>query len=226
MTGPAEYDAWYDTDRGRWIGDAEFGLMMRMLAPAPGETLLDVGSGTGYFARRFAAAGLAVIGLDRERERVEHARERSPGIPFLLGDARAIPARNASFDHAVAVTSLCFIDEPERALAEMWRVARRAVLLGLLNRRSLLYVEKRERGGYRGARWDTLEAVRHWAARLSPSPSVVARSAIFVPSAGPLARRLERLAPASLPFGGFLAVCLRKPEPVAELGRVPGRVSA
>lgn len=209
-TSPAEYDAWYQTDRGRWIGETEFGVMMRLLSPREGETLLDVGSGTGYFTRRFAGAGLAAVGLERERASVAYARRLAPGIPFLIGDAKSIPVRDSSFDHVVAVTSLCFVEEPARALGELWRAARRAVLLGLLNRRSLLYLQKHEHGGYRGARWNTLREIRVWAARLVPAPDIVARSAVFMPSAGPLARRVERLAPGFLPFGGFLAVCLTK----------------
>ena len=54
---PAEYDAWYDSPRGRWIGETEFRLLQRLLALRPGETLLDVGCGSGWFTRRFAAAG-------------------------------------------------------------------------------------------------------------------------------------------------------------------------
>lgn len=90
-SSPADYDAWYRTERGRWIGDREFRLMMRLLAPLAGESLLDVGSGTGYFTRRFAAAGLAVVGLDRSHERAEYAAGRSPEIPCVIGDTRAIP---------------------------------------------------------------------------------------------------------------------------------------
>jgi SAM-dependent methyltransferase len=184
---------------------------MRMLSPQPGESLLDAGSGTGYFTSRFAAAGLATVGLDREAEWVVYARERSPDVPFLVGDVRAIPAADSSFDCVVAVTSLCFVNEPVRALQEMWRVARRAVLVGLLNRRSLLYRAKRERGGYRGARWDTLQEVRAWAESLSPAPRIQTGSAVYLPSAGWMARWFERLVRGSLPCGAFLAVCLQKP---------------
>lgn len=186
--------------------------MMQLLAPCAGATLLDVGSGTGYFTRRFAGAGLAVAGLDRDVAMVRYARESAPAIPYYIADASAIPARDASWDYVTAVTSLCFMGDPARALSEMWRVARRAVLLGLLNRRSLLYWRKRERGGYRGARWDTVEEVREWAGRLRPKPAVIARSAIFVPTAGRIARRIERLVPGSPLWGGFLAICLRKPD--------------
>ena len=61
---PADYDAWYYTPRGRWIGDTEYALATRLLAPQAGDSLLDVGCGTGWFTRRAAADGLLVTGLD------------------------------------------------------------------------------------------------------------------------------------------------------------------
>jgi len=62
---PEQYDAWYRTPRGAWIGDTEFRLLLRLLAPQRGETLLDVGCGTGYFTRRCAReAGLQATGVD------------------------------------------------------------------------------------------------------------------------------------------------------------------
>ena len=45
----AEYDAWYDTPRGRWIGETEFLLLHRLLEPRSSESLLDAGCGTGWF---------------------------------------------------------------------------------------------------------------------------------------------------------------------------------
>ena len=53
----------------------------------------------------------------------------------------------------------------------MWRVSRKGVVLGLLNQRSLLYRQKRGVGGYKGARWDTLEEVGQWIEPLAPPPA-------------------------------------------------------
>ena len=210
----ADYEAWYHTPRGRWIGDTEFALLLRLLPPVAGASLLDTGSGTGYFSRRFAAAGLRVTGLDPDWPALLMARKQAPATARVQGRAQALPFADAGFDYCCAITSLCFIEEPERALQEMWRVAGRGVLLGLLNRHSLLYRQKRGRGGYRGARWDTLTDVHCWIETLSPAPARIrAASAVFLPDAGPVARLLERLLPASLPWGAFLAVYIEKPRP-------------
>lgn len=207
---PNEYEAWYETARGSWIAGREFDLMMRLLDPPAGATLLDVGCGTGHFSRRFAAAGLRVTGLDPDPAMLDHARGLGGGVSYLLGTGTALSFGDNAYDYVTAVTSLCFIADPERALREMWRVARRAVLLGLLNRRSLLYRQKHDRGAYRGARWDTSAEARHWALALEPAPRVTAHSAIFTPGGGAFARAAEAVLPSALPWGAFLAVVLRK----------------
>ncbi len=208
----AAYEAWYHTPRGEWIAGCELRLMLRLLQPAPGASLLDVGAGTGHFSRRFAAAGLVVTGVEPDAAMLARARALDGGVRYLEGRAEALPFPDRSFDHVAAVTSLCFVSEPARALAEMWRVARKSVLLGLLNRHSLLYLYKKGRGGYAGARWDTTADVCRWIADLDPAPATSRHgTAVHLPTGGPLARRLERWLPPRLGLGAFLAVVLEKP---------------
>lgn len=206
---PQEYDQWYDTPRGRWIGETEFALLYELLAPRPRETLLDVGCGTGWFTRRFAERdGLQVTGLDPSEERLNYARSRARQINWLEGDACKLPFVDSSFDTIVSVTALCFIADWPRALSEMVRVARRRVVLGLLNRNSLLHLQKGRQGGsgsYRGAHWHTASEV-HTALANLPTRNVQVRSAIFLPPGSGFARTLEQVLPNRLLFGGFLAV--------------------
>jgi SAM-dependent methyltransferase len=122
-----------------------------------------------------------------------------------------LPFADRSFDHVVGVTSLCFVAAPADAVREMWRVCRRTVTVGLLNRRSLLYLRKARRGGYAGARWDLYQETLTWMRGLAPTPDIAARWAVFLPSGGLLARALDHLLPGRLALGSFLAVCLRKP---------------
>lgn len=69
---PADYDAWYDTPRGRWIGETEYALAARMLTAQPDDSLLDVGCGKGHKMARPL------------KLRVEHARYCTAGAYVKL----------------------------------------------------------------------------------------------------------------------------------------------
>jgi len=205
---PEQYDAWYRTPRGSWIGEREYRLLRGLLAPAAGESLIDVGCGTGYFTRRFALDGHRVTGLDRDPSMLEVARaHRAADERYVRGDARALPFSDGQFDCCVSVTALCFIADESGALAEMFRVTRRRLALGLLNRRSILYLQKGRPGGtgaYRGAHWHTAHEVRELFSRM-PCEAPQLEFAVFLPSGRAYARAAELVLPNSIPVGAFLA---------------------
>lgn len=209
----ADYDAWYDTPRGRWIGDTEFNLVARLLATKPGDSLLDVGCGTGWFTRRFAEDGLRVTGLDPDKEWLVYARTHSdPAIRWIEGDARKLPFADASFEQVLSIAALCFVEDERQAVAEIVRVAKRRFVVGWLNRNSLLYREKGRDGGsgaYRGARWHTAAELRKLFSGL-PVRGLKLRSAIFLPSGTRLGHCVEKCLPAVLPLGGMLLVAGEK----------------
>lgn len=204
------YDAWYRTPRGAWIGEVEFALLARLLAARPGERLLDVGCGTGYFTRRCARElGVFATGLDPDPAALQVAlRQAGPGERYVEGRAERLPFPDCSFDRTICVTALCFIADQRQALREMVRVTRERIVLGLLNRASLLYLQKGRgggRGAYRGARWHTRRAALELFAGL-PVHQVQLRSAVFLPSGGAIARAIEPLVPERCALGAFLAV--------------------
>jgi SAM-dependent methyltransferase len=212
---PDQYDSWYYTARGRWIGETEFRLILGLLGPEPGARILDVGCGTGYFTRRFASKGYEVTGLDPDPAMLAYARAHRAGTEeYVLGDGRRLPFSDGEFDYCISITALCFIPEERPALDEMARVSRRGLALGLLNRWSLLYLQKGPgggRGAYRGARWHTPSQVRTLLAQLPMGDRRVC-TAIYLPSGGALARYFETVLP-GLPFGGFLAAVARRSPP-------------
>ncbi len=212
MKDPQAYAHWYETPRGAWMGQQEYGLLKTLLGPSPGQSLLDVGCGTGYFTGRFVADGLQVSGVDPDPAMLDFARQAVDGARFVQADMLSLPFEDGQFDCVIAITSLCFVRDPLAAIAELWRVSNRALLLGLLNRHSLLYWQKRHSAGYGGARWDTGGEVAHWFDGLHPAPRRRRQaSGIFLPGAGHFARAVEHCLPASLPLGGFLAVVAFKP---------------
>ncbi|MBM5810750.1 MAG: class I SAM-dependent methyltransferase [Gammaproteobacteria bacterium] len=204
----ADYERWYETPPGRWIGAREAALIAAALAPRPGESLLDVGCGTGYFTRTLAPAITGqVTGVDLNADWIRYARGRDP-VPgrYLVADARALPFADRAFDLVVSVTALCFIPDQRAALAELLRVGRRRFALGLLHRHSLLWWQQGRgggRGGYAGAHWHTRPEVRALLRGL-PIADLRLYSAIQFPGGGRCARWLEASPAGALPTGAFL----------------------
>ena len=208
---PETYEAWYETPRGRWIGTVEYSLLKSLLRVTPESSVIDIGCGTGHFTRLFAqtTTGL-VVGLDPNAEWLSYANGHSMNNEcYVTGRAEALPFPDRSFDYTVSVTSLCFVNDPMQALHEMVRITRRRIVLGLLNRFSLLYLGKGRKGegagGYKGAHWDSPAEVRALLASVAID-NVILRSAIVLPQGTALARAIERCLPDTILLGGFLAV--------------------
>lgn len=178
-----------------------------MLRPSAGESLLDIGCGTGYFTRRFAnECGVAAMGLDPNAGWLDFARAHAAaGEGYLGGVAQALPFPDRSFDLTLSVTALCFVPDERRALAEMLRVTRRRFAIGLLNRKSLLYGEKAGRGAYQGAHWHTQAEIRALFEGLAVR-GLQLRSAVFLPSGSMLARAAEPLLPPGWLRGAMIAI--------------------
>jgi SAM-dependent methyltransferase len=205
-----EYDAWYQTPRGRWIGDSEFTLLSRMLKPEPAASLIDIGCGTGYFTRHFARLMHGqVVGIDPDEESLRFARAHAVGGErYENARGEALPFADGAFDFSVSVAALCFIADERQAVKEMLRVTRVRFAIGLLNRHSLLWRQKGCGGGkgaYQEAHWHAATEVRALFAGL-PVTNLQLRSAIVLPGGGRIARLMERVWPQRWLCGAFLCV--------------------
>jgi SAM-dependent methyltransferase len=84
--------------------------------------LLDVGCGEGQIARRIAAQGTAVVGLDPTGGQVATAVARGGGPRFARARAEALPCRDGAFDTVVVCLALEHVDRFELAIDEVARV--------------------------------------------------------------------------------------------------------
>lgn len=205
----AQYDAWYASERGAWIAEVEYQLLLELVQPQAGENLLDVGCGTGFFTRRFAQiTGLHVTGVDIDQQWLDYARQHDPNSHYLRGDARALPFADKSFDSCVSVTALCFVDDWPLAIQEIIRVTRSRFAIALLNRNGLLWRDKSqadEQSAYHGAHWHSIDELRPVLEAL-PVQQVTYNSAVFLPSGSTEARQAEALLSNDLEWGSFLVV--------------------
>lgn len=121
---------------------AEARTVMTLADLRPGENALDAGCGTGLYTRRLADSGATVTGIDADPEMLAAARLEAPAATFVQGDVTALPFAEASFDLSLAVTVLCFVEDPQRAVSEL--------VLAELGRYSL-WVAWRRIKGWRGS---------------------------------------------------------------------------
>jgi ubiquinone/menaquinone biosynthesis C-methylase UbiE len=128
----AGYETWYETD-GRTADIAERRLIRWLLSGVPqAQSLLEVGVGTGHFARWLASEGYRVTGVDLSAPMIAEAARRG-SVLLARADAEALPFPDNAFDGVLLITALEFLPHPERALQEAARVARHGIVLGVLN---------------------------------------------------------------------------------------------
>jgi ubiquinone/menaquinone biosynthesis C-methylase UbiE len=129
ITHPRAYEvfasAWFLGQRGR-----VFDRLVAASGARPADKVLDIGCGTGYFARRIAPAvgpDGAVVGIDPSEPMVDYASRLAPaGCSFRVAGAENLPFGDTSFD--LIVSSLAFHHIPAEhrgdAVREMFRVLR------------------------------------------------------------------------------------------------------
>ncbi len=137
------YDTWYEQPDNKMLVGLEEEALSEMMAPLKGESLLDVGCGTGYFSSYFSRQGLKVVGLDHSKDMLAVARNKGKDLPLVLGDAHRLPFGEEAFDIAMAITALEFAEAPAIVLQELYRICRRIVVLGILHRLSWMAVRRR-----------------------------------------------------------------------------------
>ncbi len=141
------YERWVEDPRIRKTARLENRLMTDMLKPIRGETLLDIGCGTGASLAPFINLGLQVTGIDASPYSLD-ATTRNLGncVDLYRGFAEDLPFEDNSFNHASLVTSLEFVDDPAKVLEEACRVAKDRIFVGVLNRYALKGVHRRLKG--------------------------------------------------------------------------------
>jgi ubiquinone/menaquinone biosynthesis C-methylase UbiE len=90
----------------------------------PGAKLLDIACGPGYVAGAAAERGAQSVGLDFAPAMVLEAKRNFPRADFQQGDAEALPFAPQSFDAASCAFGLGHLAEPDKAIAQAFRVLR------------------------------------------------------------------------------------------------------
>jgi demethylmenaquinone methyltransferase / 2-methoxy-6-polyprenyl-1,4-benzoquinol methylase len=125
--------------------------LVSAVAPAPGERVLDVATGTGMVAAELLArCDCSVVGVDQSAEMLSAARtrfdeeassgasgataraERRARVELIEGQAEALPFADGSFDALTFTYLLRYVDDPRATMRELARVVRTGGRVGSL----------------------------------------------------------------------------------------------
>jgi SAM-dependent methyltransferase len=202
----AHYESWYETGEGRRADELEKAVLGWLLQGFPGSgSVLEIGCGTGHFSRWLDDQGLAAVGLDLSPAMLAEAQALG-GAPLVQSDARRLPFADGAFDLTALITTLEFLEQPQEALAEALRVARRGIILGVLNRWSVVGLRRRLEGFFRPTVYNSAhfygvgELERLLRSVAGGKAHLVWRTTLF-PHGWPWSQ-------ARLPWGGFIGIAL------------------
>ncbi|MEG3440006.1 class I SAM-dependent methyltransferase [Pannus brasiliensis CCIBt3594] len=100
---------------------AEYGRsLLEILAARRGETILDLGCGTGHLTAEIANKEAKVIGIDASGEMIGTARRNYPDLCFEVADARDFIVEEP-VDAVFSNATLHWIVEPDRAIDRVYR---------------------------------------------------------------------------------------------------------
>jgi 2-polyprenyl-3-methyl-5-hydroxy-6-metoxy-1,4-benzoquinol methylase len=102
----------------------EVETLLAWLGARPGERILDIGCGDGFFTHRMASAGADVVGVDLDDARLAIAARRntSAGTTYHHMDAQEIDFPDGSFDKAVSLCVIEHFDDDDRVIGQVARL--------------------------------------------------------------------------------------------------------
>jgi ubiquinone/menaquinone biosynthesis C-methylase UbiE len=202
-----EYDAWYDSPRGKVLFATEAACLRPLMGLFP-RPWLEVGVGTG----RFADALRIDHGIDPSAEALEVARKR--GLTVSAGSGEDIPFGDSTFGCVLMAFTFCFVTDGAQALAEARRVLKPGggLVLGMLLRGTPWADSYARRGAeghpiYRHAHFYSHEEVIRLLTRAG-FQVVTERSTLFQPP-GLTEYAVESSVEGFSPLAGFVAIASR-----------------
>jgi trans-aconitate methyltransferase len=121
ITEMSEHKQTWDADRyarnARFVSDLG-APVVELLAPKPGEHILDLGCGDGALTEKLVAMGCNVVGVDASANFVDAARSR--GLDARVADGERLPF-DGEFDAVFSNAALHWIKYPDSVIDGVWR---------------------------------------------------------------------------------------------------------
>lgn len=150
-----EYDQWFDKHRSLY--QPELAALQKVVPR--GQAGIEIGTGTGRFATPFHIG----FGVEPSENMAQLAEQR--GVRVYRAVAEHLPIENSSFDFALMVTTVCFLNDIPKSFREVHRILKPhgAFILGIIDKNSPLGKKYQEEKSfnkfYRDAHFHSTEEI-------------------------------------------------------------------
>jgi ubiquinone/menaquinone biosynthesis C-methylase UbiE len=123
-----EYEKWFDDNYFTFLSET---AAIRSILPQKGKGV-EIGVGSGIFA---LALGIKE-GCDPSA--IMRLKAQNRGINVIDGIAENLPYQDCTYDYALMVTTICFVDDAKKALQEIYRILKPEgeVIMGFVDKNS------------------------------------------------------------------------------------------
>ncbi len=155
-----DYDRWFE-EKGKNIYISELEAI-KEIKPNFNRDSIEIGVGTG----RFASPLNIKYGLEPSIKMAKKSLRRS--IKVIIGVAEELPFKKESFDSALMIVTVCFLDNLEKSFSEINRILRKngELIIGFVPSESSwgkFYLKKKREGHpyYKYAKFYTFDEIKH-----------------------------------------------------------------
>lgn len=207
------YETWYE-GKYQKAETQEKDLIKILIDDLEGiESILEVGCGTTRFTRWFTSLGLKATGCDISPAMLGIAKTLFHEGLVQAGSAY-LPFASNSFDVVAFITCFEYMPTPEKVLADAARVARKGIIMGMMNKYSIPTTRRRIQVFFgKNPYYQTAHFYSPWELESMIKPSLTEylpqlrwKTTVFPQFLG--------IRNSSLPFGAFLGLSVRLHKPV------------
>lgn len=157
------YEKWFYSSDNQLSTEQEARLILGMLKPTPGRRLLDIGCGTGARLSALLEKGLDVTGLDPSPYMLDIAKDKLKNrVDFHRGVGESLPFDDNAFDYVTLITSLEYVQDPQKVLEEAGRVAKDKIFIGIYNRHAVKCIKRRVKRMFAETMFDHAQFYSIW----------------------------------------------------------------
>lgn len=205
-----------ETELSQYIFSRQEKLILDLVSPIAGESLLAVGCETGNYLRIFQNKNCVLTGIDSSDAALTSARNKlGHRCELVQGNPADLPFSDNEFDVVSLVHGPQILGDPGKVMAEAVRVSRSRVFVGFFNKHSFVGTKQSVRKLFcfpvaSAMRFFTVSEMKSIINKTMLQPSITWGSVIYLPSpVYTFFSELEELFPMkNNPLGAFIGMVL------------------